>query len=61
MRYRLIYELSEIWNQAENCLADHDDGKALDLKAEFEIKFEKYNLTSKEIEVLDDEMKGYGG
>ena len=61
MRDNLISELSEIWRKAENCLADHDDGKALDLKAKFEMKFKKYNLTADEFEALSLEIESIGG
>jgi hypothetical protein len=61
MRNNLISELSEIWRKAENCLADQDDKKALDLKAKFEMKFKKYNLTADEIEALSLEIESMGG
>lgn len=61
LRENIIDELTEIWNDAENCLAEHDDEQALELKSEFTIKFEKYNLTTEELKVLKDEMISMGG
>ena len=52
LRENIIDELTEIWNDAENCLAEHDDEQALELKSEFTIKFEKYNLTTEELDKL---------
>mgnify|MGYP001252943559 FL=1 len=61
LRENIIDELTEIWNDAENCLAEHDDEQALELKSEFTIKLEKYNLTTEELKVLKDEMISMGG
>lgn len=61
LRENIIDELTEIWNNAENCLAEHDDEQALELKSEFTIKLEKYNLTTEELKVLKDEMISMGG
>ena len=61
LRENIIDELTEIWNDAENCLAEHDDEQVLELKSEFTIKFEKYNLTTEELKVLKDEMISMGG
>ena len=61
LRENIIDELTEIWNNAENCLAEHDDEQALELKSEFIIKLEKYNLTTEELKVLKDEMISMGG
>ena len=61
LRENIIDELTEIWNDAENCLAEHDDEQALELKSEFTIKFEKYNLTTEKLKVLKDEMISMGG
>ena len=61
LRENIINELTEIWNNAENCLAEHDDEQALELKSEFTIKLEKYNLTTEELKVLKDEMISMGG
>ena len=55
LRENIIDELTEIWNDAENCLADHECSRALELKEIFTIKFEKYNLTTEEL----DELKQY--
>mgnify|MGYP001592789234 CR=1 FL=1 len=61
LRENIIDELTEIWNDAENCLAEHDDEQALELKSEFTIKLEKYNLTTEELKVLKDKMISMGG
>ena len=61
LRESIIDELTEIWNDAENCLAEHDDEQALELKSEFTIKLEKYNLTTEELKVLKNEMISMGG
>ena len=61
LRENIIDELTEIWNDAENCLAEHDDEQALELKSEFTIKLEKYNLTTEELKVLKNEMISIGG
>ena len=61
LRENIIDELTEIWNNAENCLAEHDDEQALELKSEFTIKLEKYNLTTEELKVIKDEMISLGG
>lgn len=61
LRENIIDELTEIWNDAENCLTEHDDEQALELKSEFTIKLEKYNLTTEELKVLKDEMISMGG
>ena len=61
LRENIIDELTEIWNNAENCLAEHDDEQSLELKSEFTIKLEKYNLTTEELKVLKDEMISMGG
>ena len=61
LRENIIDELTEIWNNAENCLAEHDDEQALELKSEFTIKLEEYNLTTEELKVLKDEMISMGG
>jgi len=52
MREYLIDELMQIWCAAENCLADHECSRALELKSEFTIKLEKYNLTTEELDEL---------
>jgi hypothetical protein len=61
MRDNLIWELTEIWRKAENCLADQDDKKALDLKAKFEMKLKRHNLTADELEALSLEIESIGG
>ena len=61
MRENIIWELTEIWSKAENCLVDQDDKKALDLKAKFEMMVKKYNLTADEIEALSLEIESIGG
>ena len=61
MRENIIYELTEIWRNAENCLVEHNDNQAIELKSEFTTKYEKYNLTTEELEALDDEITSMGG
>ena len=61
MRENIIYELTEIWRNAENCLVDQNDNQTLELKSEYTIKLEKYNLTTEELDALNDEIKSMGG
>ena len=61
MRENIIDELTETWSNAEKCLVDHNDERALELKSEFTIKLEKYNLTTEELESLDDGITSMGG
>ena len=61
LRENIIDELTEIWRNAENCLVDQNDNQTLELKSEFTIKLEKYNLTTEELDALNDEIKSMGG